>query len=98
MLDKKSVPVQANGDNGAKLQALTEHALVRTFTPIVVFAMMGIIGWLFSTVLELDEKVQENVIHIENLHDAEEDFGERMEEVTKTLTDIRINVGRLTAH
>ena len=98
MLDKKSVPVQANGDNGAKLQALTEHALVRTFTPIVVFAMMGIIGWLFSTVLEIDESVQQHTIHLQHLHEAEEDFGEQMEEITKTLTDIRINVGRLTAH
>ena len=98
MLDKKPVQVQANGDNGAKLQALTEHALVRTFTPIVVFAMMGIIGWLFSTVLEIDESVQQHTIHLQHLHDAEEKFGEEMEEITKTLTDIRINVGRLTAH
>ena len=91
MLTKKPVPTN---DNGAKLQALTEHALVKTFTPFVVFAMMGILGWLFSTVLELDEKVQVNVIHIKHLHMAEEQFGDKMDKVESTLTDLRIQVGR----
>ena len=88
----------ADNDNGAKLQALTEHTLVKTFTPIVVFAMMGIIGWLFNTVLAIDESVQQHTIHLQHLHDAEEDFAEQIEDFSKTLTDIRINVGRLTAH
>ena len=29
---------------------------------------------------------------------AEETFGEQMEDLEKTVTDLRINVGRLTAH
>ena len=88
----------ADNDNGAKLQAITEHTLVKTFTPLVVFAMMGIIGWLFSTVLEIDESVQQHTIHLEHLHMAEEEFGEKMEKVEETLTDLRVQVGRFTAH
>ena len=86
----------ANG-NGA-LAAAADHALVRTFTPLIVFAMMGILGWLFSTVLSLEENIQQNNIHIEHLHMAEEKFEKQMEDIQKTLTDIRINIGRLTAH
>ena len=86
----------ANG-NGA-LAAAADHALVRTFTPLIVFAMMGILGWLFSTVLSLEENIQQNNIHIEHLHMAEGKFEKEMEDITKTLTDIRINLGRLTAH
>ena len=78
------------------VQAVFEHNLIKIFTPVIIFVMMGTIGWLFSTVLELDEKVQENVIHIKHLHMAEEQFGKKIEQVDTTLTDLRINVGRLS--
>ena len=86
----------ANG-NGA-LAAAADHALVRTFTPLIVFAMMGILGWLFSTVLSLEENIQQNNIHIQHLHMAEEEFGKTLSKMQDTLTDIRIQVGRFTAH
>ena len=86
----------ANG-NGA-LAAAADHAMVRTFTPLVVAGLLGIVGWLFTTVLDLEETVSQHTIHLEHLHMAEETFGEQMEELNKTVTDLRINVGRLTAH
>jgi len=86
----------ANG-NGA-LAAAADHALVRTFTPLIVAALMALVGWLFSSVLDLEENIQQNNIHIQHLHTAEEAFGKQMGDVEKTLTDLRINVGRLTAH
>ena len=86
----------ANG-NGA-LAAAADHALVKTFTPLVVAALLALVGWLFSSVLALEENIQQNNIHIEHLHMAEGKFEKEMEDITKTLTDIRINLGRLTAH
>ena len=86
----------ANG-NGA-LAAAADHALVKTFTPLVVAALLGIVGWLFSTVLSLEENIQQNNIHIEHLHMAEEEFGKTLSKMQDTLTDIRIQVGRFTAH
>ena len=42
------------------------------------------------------EKIaRENSTHIKHLHMAEEAFGGQMKKVEETLTDIRINVGRL---
>ncbi len=86
----------ANG-NGA-LAAAADHALVKTFTPLVVAALLGIVGWLFSTVLSLEENIQQNNIHIQHLHMAEEEFGKTLSKMQDTLTDIRIQVGRFTAH
>ena len=86
----------ANG-NGA-LAAAADHALVKTFTPLVVAGLLGIVGWLFSTVLSLEENIQQNNIHIQHLHMAEEDFGKTLSKMQDTLTDIRIQVGRFTAH
>jgi len=86
----------ANG-NGA-LAAAADHAMVRTFTPLIVAALMALVGWLFSSVLALEENIQQNNIHIQHLHMAEEDFGKTLSKMQDTLTDIRIQVGKFTAH
>jgi len=86
----------ANG-NGA-LAAAADHAMVKTFTPLVVAGLLGIVGWLFSTVMNLEENIQQNNIHIQHLHMAEEDFGKTLSKMQDTLTDIRIQVGKFTAH
>ena len=77
------------------IQAVTEHTLVKTFTPLVVAGLMGIVGWLFSTVMDVEKIALENTTHIQHLHMAEETFGTQMKKVEDTLTDLRINVGRL---
>jgi len=79
----------ANGN----IQAVTEHALVKTFTPLVVAGLMGIVGWLFATVMDVEKIARDNALHIKHLHMAEENFEGQMKEVQSTLTDLRINVG-----
>ena len=81
----------ANGN----IQAVVEHNLVKTFTPLIVAGLMGIVGWLFATVMDVESLALKNSLHIEHLNMAEENFEGQMEEVEKTLTDLRINVGRL---
>ena len=85
----------SNGNGNSAIQAVTEHTLVKTFTPLVVFGLMGIVGWLFNTVMEVEKIALENTTHIEHLHMAEEAFEAQMKDVESTLTDLRINVGRL---
>ena len=82
-----------NGNNA--IQAVTEHVLVKTFTPLAVAALLAIVGWLFSTVMDVEKLALENSTHIKHLHMAEESFEGKMKDVEATLTDIRINVGRL---
>jgi hypothetical protein len=88
----------ANGNGNGALAAAADHAMVRTFTPLVVAGLLGIVGWLFSTVMNLEENIQQNNIHIQHLHMAEEDFGKTLSKMQDTLTDIRIQVGKFTAH
>ena len=85
----------ANGNGNNAIQAVAEHTLVKTFTPLVVAGLMGIVGWLFNTVMEVEKIALENTTHIEHLHMAEETFETQMKDVESTLTDLRINVGRL---
>ena len=77
------------------VQAVVEHSLVKTFTPIAVAGLLGIVGWLFSTVMDVEKLALENSTHIKHLHMAEETFESQMKDVESTLTDLRINVGRL---
>jgi len=92
-LQKKRVIVD---DNGNKAQTVFEHNIVKIGTPVLGILLLSIVTWLFQTVLEIDEQMQKHSIMLEHLHEAEEHFGEQMEEVEKTLTDLRINVGRLS--
>ena len=77
------------------IQAVTEHTLVKTFTPLIVAALLAIVGWLFSTVMDVEKIALENSTHIKHLHMAEDALGSQMKHIETTLTDIRINVGRL---
>jgi len=85
-------------ENGGAAQSVFEHQIFKMLMPALAFIMMGIVTWLFNTVLDLDETVQQHTIHLEHLHEAEESFGEQMEDLTETLTDLRVQVGRFTAH
>ena len=79
----------ANGN----IQAVAEHALVKTFTPLIVAGLMGIVGWLFATVMDVEKIARDNALHIKHLHMAEENFEGQMKDVQTTLTDLRISVG-----
>ena len=85
----------SNGNGNNAMQAMAEHTLVKTFTPLVVAGLMGIVGWLFATVMDVEKLARDNKLHIQHLHMAEENFEDQMKDVQTTLTDIRINVGRL---
>ena len=81
-------------ENGGKAQRVYEHNLVKIGTPVLGILLLSIVTWLFNTVLEIDENMQKHSIMLEHLHEAEENFGQQMEKVETTLTDLRIQVGR----
>ena len=85
-------------DNGGKAQSVFEHNVVKIGTPVLGVLLLSIVGWLFQTVLALEENLQQNNIHIQHLHMAEEKFEEQMDDIEEILTDLRVHVGRITAH
>ena len=87
----------SNG-NGDKAQSVFEHNVVKIGTPVLGILLLSIVTWLFTTVLELDEIIQQHTIHLQHLHEAERKFEEQVEDMEEILTDLRGHVGRLTAH
>ncbi len=85
-------------DNGGKAQTIFEHNLVKIGMPVLGILLLSIVTWLFQTVLSLDELVQQHTIHLDHLHMAEEKFEEQMDDIEEILTDLRVHVGRITAH
>ena len=83
----------ANGNGNNAIQAVTEHTLVKTFTPLAVAALLAIVGWLFSTVMDVEKLARDNKLHIKHLHMAETNFENQMRDVESTLTNLRIKVG-----
>ena len=83
----------ANGNGNNAIQAVTEHTLVKTFTPLAVAALLAIVGWLFSTVMDVEKLARDNKLHIKHLHMAEANFESQMRDVESTLTNLRIKVG-----
>jgi len=90
-LQKRSIVVE----NGGAAQRVFEHQIFKMLLPALAFILVGIVSWLFNTVLTLDETVQTHNVRLEQLLEAEKNFGNQMEKVEATLTDLRINVGRL---
>ena len=80
------------------IQSVVDHSLVKTFTPLAVAALLAIVGWLFSTVMDVEKLTLENATQIKHLQMAEETVSTQMKQVESTLTDLRINVGRLSKY
>ena len=93
---KKTRLVTENNGNGA--QRVFEHQIFKMLLPALGFILIGIVSWLFNTVLELDETVQSHSIRIENLLDSEKYIKFELKELDKTVTNLRVHVGRVTAH
>ena len=94
-LKKRRVIVE---ENGGKAQSVFEHNVVKIGTTVLGILLLSIVTWLFQTVLSLDELVQQHTIHLDHLHMAEEKFEEQMDDIEEILTDLRVHVGRITAH
>ena len=81
-----------------KIQAVTEHQLIKTFMPLVMAGLVAGVTFLFTTLGEIENLALSNKLQLEHLNEAVEDFGKKLEDFNKTLTDLRIQVGRFTAH
>ena len=94
-LKKNRVIIPQNG-NGA--ERVFEHNLVKMGMPVLGIILLSIVSWLFTTVLEMDEVIQQHTIHLEHLHKSEEYIKYELKELDKTVTNIRIHVGKISAH
>ena len=79
----------ANGN----LESVIDHSLVKTFTPIAVAALFGTVGWLFTMLLDLENKALRNEQAIIHSQQESTDLWDDIEKLETDVTNIRIFVG-----
>ena len=76
------------------MSAITEHTLVKAAMPFLVAFICALCTWLFTSVLSLEQQVKllnEGTVH--NLEEKVDGLAERIDEMNKTLTDLRVSLG-----
>ena len=75
------------------LSSVSEHQLYKTFAPLVSVALIGIVGWLFSSIMDLENKSLKNEQSITVMQSDSEDMWDDLENVQRDVTNIRIHIG-----
>ena len=75
------------------LSSVSEHQLYKTFAPLVSVALIGIVGWLFSSIMDLENKSLKNEQSITVIQSDSEDMWDDLENVQRDGTNIRIRIG-----
>lgn len=75
------------------LSSVSEHQLYKTFAPLVSVALIGIVGWLFSSIMDLENKSLKNEQSITVIQSDSEDMWDDLENVQRDVTNIRIRIG-----
>ena len=84
---------QKNKMANSNLQSVIDHSLVKTFTPIAVAALVGSVGFLFTMLLDLENKALKNEQAIIHSQQESNDVWDDIEKLQGDVTNIRIFVG-----
>ena len=79
----------ANGN----LQSVIDHSLVKTFTPVAVAALVGSVGFLFTMLLDIENKALKNEQALIHSQQESTDLWDDIEKLEGDVTNIRIFVG-----
>ena len=79
----------ANGN----LQSVIDHSLVKTFTPVAVAALVGSVGFLFTMLLDIENKALKNEQALIHSQQESTDLWDDIEKLEIDVTNIRIYVG-----
>ena len=79
------------------IDAITEHTIVKAAMPFLVAAICALSTWLFTSVLSLEQQVKLlNEVTVHNLEEKVDGLSDRIDEMNKTLTDLRVSLGGRT--
>jgi len=87
------VEKQKNKMANSNLQSVIDHGIVKTFTPIAVAALLGTVGFLFTMLLDLENKALKNEQAIIHQQLESNDVWDDIEKLQGDVTNIRIFVG-----
>ena len=74
--------------------AVSEHSLVKAAVPFLVAGIVGVCGWLFTSVMSLEQQVKllnEGTVH--NLEEKVDALSNKIDAMSITLTDLRVQLG-----
>ena len=78
------------------LSSVSEHQLYKTFAPLVSVALIGIVGWLFSSIMDLENKSLKNEQAIIVIQNDSEDVWDDIEKLQSDVTNLRIYIGNVS--
>ena len=75
------------------IQSVSEHQLYKTLAPLVSVALIGIVGWLLTSIMDLENKSLRNEQSITVIQNDSEDVWDDIENLQRDVTNIRIRIG-----
>ena len=75
------------------IQSVSEHQLYKTLAPLVSVALIGIVGWLLTSIMDLENKALRNEQSIIVMQNDSEDVWDDIEKLQSDVTNIRIHIG-----
>ena len=75
------------------IQSVSEHQLYKTLAPLVSVALIGIVGWLLTSIMDLENKSLKNEQSITVIQNDSEDVWDDIENLQRDVTNIRIRMG-----
>ena len=76
------------------MASVAEHSLVKAATPFIVAALIGFSGWVFSSIMSLQQDVKlisEGTVH--NLEEKVDGLSTKIDGMNLILTDLRVLIG-----
>ena len=75
------------------IQSVSEHQIYKTLAPLVSVALIGIVGWLLTSIMDLENKALKNEQSIIVIQSDSEDVWDDLEKLQSDVTNIRIRIG-----
>ena len=76
-----------------QMEAVAEQQMVKAVLPFVVAGTMAVVGWLFSTVMELEKTALKNNQAVIVLQSDSDDVWDDIEKLQSDVTNLRIYIG-----
>ena len=75
------------------IQSVSEHQIYKTLAPLVSVALIGIVGWLLTSIMDLENKALKNEQAIIVIQNDSEDVWDDLEKLQNDVTNLRIHIG-----
>tara|TARA_B100000287_G_scaffold4771_1_gene4650 strand:+ start:2316 stop:2585 length:270 start_codon:yes stop_codon:yes gene_type:complete len=76
-----------------QMEQIAETQMVKAVMPFLVAGILGVVSWLFSTVMDIEKTALRNSQAVIVLQSDSEDVWEDIERLQRNVTNIRIHIG-----